>query len=237
MSKVKRLIASTLCAAATWGMASHASAALVTLDGSFFDIVYDDSLLGLYGTPTIVGDTVQWFPSGSPAFTAQVNNSNAGDQINSTLAIRVIADPLYQITGATVNEGGDYFFSGSGTSGVTVTGQLRLADANVSVPDVLTDSIVSPTTFTGNTFPDTTSRNWTANASLTLDAPIQAANISVQNILGAFANGAAPLQTAFIEKNNVFLTVGVAPVPEPGTWAMVGLGLGMIAFSIRRQMR
>jgi hypothetical protein len=31
--------------------------------------------------------------------------------------------------------------------------------------------------------------------------------------------------------------ISVSPVPEPGTWAMLGVGMGMIGFALRRKMR
>lgn len=31
--------------------------------------------------------------------------------------------------------------------------------------------------------------------------------------------------------------ISVSPVPEPGTWAMFGLGVGMIGFALRRKLR
>lgn len=36
---------------------------------------------------------------------------------------------------------------------------------------------------------------------------------------------------------NGAISVAAVPVPEPGTWAMLGLGVGMIGFAIRRKMR
>lgn len=36
---------------------------------------------------------------------------------------------------------------------------------------------------------------------------------------------------------NGAISVAAVPVPEPSTWAMLGLGVGMIGFAIRRKMR
>ena len=59
------------------------------------------------------------------------------------------------------------------------------------------------------------------------------ANVSIQNILAAYVvNG---LGYAFIEKKEAFLTVGVTPVPEPETYAMMLAGLVAIGFLARRR--
>lgn len=218
------------------GVQAGASAAIVTVDGAFFDISYDDALVGLFGTPTIVGDEIKWFPSGSPGFSAKVTGADNLVVTSSTLAVKITADAGYQLTGASLDEGGDYFYFGEATSGVSASGQLRFTSLAPSATTV-TAAIAPTTTFAENGLLDFTTTNWSAAAVVALSTPSTAANISIQNILAAWAAGAPPLQAAFIEKKEVTLSVAVAAIPEPSTWAMLGLGVGMIGFALRRKMR
>lgn len=218
------------------GLQTGASAAIVTVDGDFFDISYDDALVGLFGTPTIVGDDIKWFPSGSPGFSAKVTGADNLVVTSSTFALKITADQGYTLTGSSLSEGGDYFFFGNAVSGVSASGQLRMTSLAPSAPSVI-DSIEASGTFTANPALTFNTKNWTASAVVALSAPATSANVSVQNILAAWAAGAPPLQAAFIEKKEVTLSVGVVPIPEPSTWAMLGLGVGMVGFAIRRKMR
>ncbi|MFO1322307.1 MAG: PEP-CTERM sorting domain-containing protein [Burkholderiales bacterium] len=222
--KIRKWLAGAAVAAALPGAAS---AGMVTLDGAYFDVTYDDALVGLFGTPTIVGDAIKWFPSGSPGFTAKVT---AGDNLvvtNSTFAMSIKADAGYQLTGADLWEAGDYFHFSDGLSGVSVSGQLRVA----GTPSV---AITPTAAFTENAVLDFSTIDWSATASQSLAAPASQANISIQNILAAWAANGAPLQAAFIEKKEVVLSVGVAPIPEPATWAMMATGAILLGFGLRR---
>lgn len=218
------------------GVQASASAAIVTIDGAFFDISYDDALAGLFGTPTIVGDEIKWFPSGSPGFSAKVTGADNLVVTSGTFALKVTADPGYQLTGSSLSEGGDYFFFGEAAAGVSASGQLRMTSLVPSATTV-TSSIAPTTTFLENGPLDFTTADWSAAAVVALSAPATVANISIQNILAAWAAGAPVLQAAFIEKKEVTLSVAVAAIPEPSTWAMLGLGVGMIGFALRRKMR
>lgn len=212
-----------------------ASAAVVTVDGSLyganFDISYDDALLGLFGTPTIVGNSVQWFPSGSPGFTASTSGFDTTVFANSTFAVKITADAGYQLTGASLSEAGDYLVFGTGSM-VAATGQLRMTSLSPSAPTVV-DSIAPTGAFSSGTFGDPTS-NWSATADVALAAPADSANVSIQNILLAYGGNVAGPRLAFIEKKEVTLAVGVAPIPEPATWAMMATGAILLGFGLRR---
>lgn len=218
------------------GVQTGASAAIITIDGDFFDISFDDSLIGLFGTPAIVGDEIKWFPSGSPGFSAKVTGADDLAVTSSTFALKITADDGYKLTGSSLTEGGDYFFFGNAVSGVSASGQLRMTSLTPAAATVI-DGITPDGTFTANPALTFTTNNWSASAVVALSAPATSANVTIQNILAAWAAGAPPLQAAFIEKKEVTLSVGVVPIPEPSTWAMLGLGVGMIGFAIRRKMR
>ena len=212
--------------------AAPASAAIQTVNGSFFDISYDDTLAGLFGTPTIVGNTIQWFPSGSPGFSAY----SAGDGIqkaNSTfgLTITVKPDTAYKITGFDLRESGDYSYFGSGTVGVGLAGQLRVTPQD-PFSSTMISNITSTSPFTPNPVLDFSTKNWNATASVST-AEITKANVSIENLLFAYTPpGSFPTQ-AFIEKKEAFLHVTV--VPEAQTYMMLLAGLGLIGTIAHRR--
>jgi hypothetical protein len=216
-------------------LASSAAGALsasVTLSGSTFDVTYDSALVGLFGTPTLIGDVLSWFPSGSPGFTAQT--SGGISVTNSTFAMTVAAKPGYYLASFGLGEGGDYFYFGTG-AGVAVSGQLRVTP----LPGSVSSTPIAPTTtFSSNVFPDFSTDNWAAS-SAPINAPAMTtlANVSVQNILAAYANPSEFPSYAFIEKKEAFLTVSTVPVPEPETYAMMLAGLGVIGFLASRRRR
>lgn len=222
-----------LAAAAAIAVASiNAGAASVTLSGSTFDVTFDSSLVGLFGTPTIVGDVVSWFPSGSPGFTAQTSSGFA--VTNSTFALQVTAKDGYYLSSFGLSEGGDYFYFGGDPAGVAVSGQLRVTP----LPGSTTNSpITAGTAFTANAFLDFTTQDWSASAStITLDWGVSAANASIENIVAAYVLGSEP-GYAFIEKKEAFLTIATTPVPEPGTYATLLAGLGIIGLLVVRRRR
>jgi len=222
--------------ALSMGIHATAQAAIVTVDGDYFDISYDDSLVGLFGTPAIFGDEIKWFPSGSPGFSAKVTAADNLVVTSSTFALKITADDGYWLAGSSLVEGGDYFFFGDGQDGVSASGQLRMTSL-VPAASTVTSNIVPTAAFTENAALDFQTKNWSAAAVVALSAPSTSANVSIQNILAAWAAGGAPLQAAFIEKKELTLSVSVVPIPEPETWAMFGLGVGMIGFALRRKMR
>ena len=228
----RRLISAIALAGWTW---IGAQAAQVTLVGDRFDVTYDDSLIGLFGTPALVGDVIYWFPSGSPGFSAQVSGADNLEVTNSTFALLVTAKPMWQLTGAGLSEGGDYYYFGSGSAGVAASGQLRMTSLDPAAPTV-SGSITAAAPFVSNSLLDFATRDWSASASVTLAGPSNQANGSIENILSAWAAGGAPLQSAFIEKKEVALSIGVSLVPEVQPVAMFLAGLGVIGWLARRRI-
>lgn len=204
--------------------ASASMAIPVTVVGGNFDISYDSASVGLFGTPTLVGNVLAWFPSGSPGFTAETGSGV--DVTHSTFAVQITAHPGYQLSSFSLTEGGDYFYFGNGT-GVAATGQLRITPLPGSTTAV---PIAAGAPFTANTALDFTTQNWTASAATAaLPAGITWANATVQSLLAAYVTP-QPLGYAFIEQKEAFLTVGVNAVPEPQTWALMFAGLGVVGF-------
>ena len=214
---------------ATALISTSALAATQTLDAGNYTISYDDSLLGLFGTPTLSasGDLV-FTPSGSPGFSAQTGSGLTFT--NSTVALTITADAGYKLTSFNLVEKGDYFKIGS-SSEVAVSGQLRVQD--MVHPSInLSNAIAStaPLNVTSS-FSTLATTNWTASASvgqLSTDRAV----VSIQNILGAFVPGSG---YAFIEKKSAVLDINVTAVPEPQSFAMLLAGLGVVGAMVRRR--
>lgn len=219
------------------GLQTGASAAIVTLDGDFFDISFDSTLTGLFGTPTIVGDAIVWSPSRNTGAYAEagVASGSPVDVTSGTFDLKIIADDGYKITGSSLTEGGNYYFFGPGTVGLQATGDLWMAGLGPAAGPVSSSLTVSTLVSNGSTFNFAT-KQWSGSASVSLGTSVDAAHVSIYNLLAAWAIP-PDSQGAYIEKRNVTLSVGVVPIPEPSTWAMLGLGVGMIGFAIRRKMR
>jgi len=209
--------------------ASSAGAASQTLTTTAFDISFDESVIGLFGTPTLLGDTLFFAPGGAPGFTAQTGDGI--DVTNSTFAFTITAHPGFVLDSFTLVEEGDYFYFGD-AAGVAVSGQLRLNPLAPGGPTL--SSGLAATSFTANAALDFDTRPWSTTASIATD-PLSVGQLSMQNILAAHADG--DMSYAFIEKNNVELTVGVSAVPEPQTYAMMLAGLGMLGFAAGRPRR
>lgn len=206
-----------------------AQAATQTLSATAFDISFDDSVVGLFGTPTLLGNSLFFAPGGSPGFTAQT--AGGIDVTNSTFAFTITANPGFTLDTFTLLESGDYFFFGD-TAGVSATGQLRVKP--LAPNSAVMTSGLAGTPFTANASFDFNTRDWSAGASIS-SGPISVGQVSIQNILAAYADG--DFAYAFIEKKNVELAIGVSAVPEPETYALMLAGIGMLGFASRRRLQ
>jgi hypothetical protein len=227
--RYKSSVAAALLISVCAGQAALATTQ--TLTGAGFSVQYNDALVGLFGTPTLVGNSLVWFPSGSPGFSAQ---SVSGISLtNSTFALQVVAAPGYQLTGLGLFEAGDYFaYAGSGSSAsVAVGGQLRATPASAST---LVAAIAPAAAFSSSPVFDLQTQDWSATAALAL-AGVQTVNVSIQNLLAARVSGSDGL--AFIEKKEVKLSVMASVVPEHETYVLLLAGLGLVAFLQRRTQR
>lgn len=212
----KTAIAALGCAA----VVLSASAAAATLDGTNVSYSFDASKMGLFGAPTVVGDTLEFAPA---AFAV-----NGTGSATATVNITVTALPGYMLTGFNLSEGGAYTLDG-GTA--YIAGFLKAVDIEGSTGNQLTSNI-SGSALTGS------GGDWTGTAAISLpatgwggaDAVVTSVTLTLSNQL--FALGAAS-----ILKDGVSLSAVTTPVPEAETYAMMLAGLGLVGFMVRRRNR
>lgn len=210
-------------------VAQTASASSVTLSGSSVDFTYDDTLLSLFGTPTVLNNSIYFTPVN---FDVASLNGTGINIANATLNLKVTPKIGFDLDTVALNESGDYLLLGRGFKGVEATGQLRAFD--LSDPAVLeTAGIVStPTTATG-----LPTKNWSAFAGINLDTPtwLQGGGIdlSIENILLAYTS--QPNSLAFIEKKFVGVSFITSPVPEPSNRSLFLSSLGLIGYLVHRR--
>jgi hypothetical protein len=209
--------------------AQTASASTVTLSGSSVDFTYDDTLLSLFGAPTVVNDSLYFTPT---SFDVASLNGAGINITNATVNIEITPKIGFDLDSVALDERGDYLLLGHGTEGVEATGQLRAFE--LSNPAILeTASIAStPTTATG-----LPTSNWSAFAGINLDTPTWlpggGINLTIENILLAYTSN--PVSLAFIEKKFVGVSLIASPVPEPSNRSLLLSSLGLIGFLVHRR--
>ncbi|MEQ1529221.1 MAG: hypothetical protein ABL925_07885 [Methylococcales bacterium] len=211
-------------------LAGSAQATVVTQLGTTVSFSYDDSLLGLFGTPTVVGDQLSFSPN---TWVAKATGSQSFDLKNYTANITITAlNSGDSINTIALAEKGDYISKGS-TSYVEVGGQIRVTDANAPLNEVK-DSITPSAAFTqtASYFP---TQNWAATADANVSAfATSSVNVTIENILIALSDKFGDL--GFIEKKGVVLNATVAAVPLPQAVWLFGAGLfGLLSVSKRKK--
>ncbi|MDA8127383.1 MAG: hypothetical protein M0Z73_01610 [Betaproteobacteria bacterium] len=231
MKRMNQLAAGALLLAQAFSGAAFA--ATVTLSGSSVDFTFDDSLMGLFGQPTVSGDTLSFTPVN---FTAQSTNG-AGDVLTSNTAnIQMTAHDGYSFSTLGLAERGDYMLDGGGSS-ANVAGSVRVYDMSNPTRDVTTN--IGSTAALDQT--GLTSHPWEASNSTDLSSwsGTKSINVTFQNLLVASTNGGSSL--AYVDKKYGGLTANtvssVTPVPEAQASAMMLAGLGLIGWQIRRRHR
>jgi hypothetical protein len=226
-------------------VASASNAALVTLPGLGFDVVYDDAILTLGQTaPMIQGSTIIFTPT---QLKAESLNGKGLVSVASAYAFVIAPHDGLFVQGISITERGDYLLRNA-SSWVSVAG-LASATALGSHPldtvsAALQTSAAQPLNLTDGQFHD-----WTANAVLDMSGhPAFASQADVQFSLNTTleastsATATGP-RRAFIEKKfsgeSITLSVATTPaVPEPEQWALALAGLsalGVLGWGQRRR--
>ncbi|CAD6877683.1 hypothetical protein [Methylomonas albis] len=236
--KIKTLL---LAAAGVISMLSgNASAALISLDGDGFTAIYDDTALGLFGTPTLSGDgkSVLFSPLN---FKAQSTGNVGTVFANSNVQFDIKTDSGLSLSGVNLVENGDYrLINRSGSVGlapaVDASGQLRLTNLWNGIDYIASGFSAGLLTNTCSTSSNCPLSVWSASA--TLSTPTVWGNadvrVRIQNDLTAESFIAG--DSALIEKKQStqslvftpFIEGGTTAVPVPGAaWlfgsALVGL--------------
>lgn len=219
-------------------LSGSALAVTTTLAGTNVSFTFDSALLGLYGTPTVSGDSLVFTPT---SFSAQSSNGQGFVMTNATLNIAITANAGYQFSTINLTERGDYFRIGDDAQ-VAVGGQIRVFDQDDPINNEVTGSIVATAPFSATTsFANFSASNWTANASATVpgsgwggdDGIVSGINLTLENLL--IARTSETSSVAFIEKKFAGTTIIISAVPEADTYAMLLAGLGLVGFMARRR--
>lgn len=228
---------STVLAACLMG-ASLASgsvhSAMITIVGTDFDVVYDDTKLGQFGAPTLTGDTLYFTPNN---FRAESLNGQGVVTDNSTLnGLTLVAHAGFHFGSLSMAEFGDYIMTGASSS-VTVGGQLRAFDAFNSILTQTSNSLVVNGATPLNLI-DGLNHDWVAGASITNATPTiipgsspwlagaSQVGLTLENNLSAFtaSTDTGPLR-AMVEKKFNGVAITVQPVPVPAAVWLLGSGL------------
>ena len=226
-------------------LATPAFAAIQTITGTNFDLVYDDTKLGLFDAPSLAGNNIFFTPNN---FKAESLNGAGIVTANSTInGMQLVAKNNFQFGSIDLTEFGDYLMRGS-ESFVDVRGQLRAFDganfANTNTSAALIVSALTPLTII-----DGGNHEWMASASINNSTLSQAGvsgwlsgasvvNITVENLLTAYTESAAGPEQAFIEKKAIGVGLVVtSAVPEPGVWSSLSAGLFVLGLMAARRNR
>jgi hypothetical protein len=206
-----------------------AFAASVTLTGTSVDFTFDDALVGLFGQPTLSGDTLSFTPVN---FNATSSNGEGYKLTDNTVNIQMTAHNGYAFSSVDLAERGDYLLQGGGST-ANVAGQVRVFDTSDPMKDTTTS--IAPTAAMDQTGIST--HPWTAANSTDLTSwnGTKSVNVTFQNLLVASTNGSSSL--AYVDKkySGLTATTAAAPVPEATSSAMMLAGLGLIGWQIRRR--
>jgi PEP-CTERM motif len=213
---------------------SQTHAATILLSGTNFDVQYDSSTLGSYGSPSISGDVVFFTPT---VFKAESLNGNGFATSSGTINFQIIPRNNFAIANISLLEKGDYILRGA-DSFVGISGQTRAFGLSNPLIDV-TNPITPSSTLSIATG---SQQNWLGNSNLNLTrlslSPSEAVNYTVENLLEAYTESAAAgPKRAFIEKKfSAFSVAVVSPVPEPAAWVMMLCGIGFVGLLNRKKM-
>ncbi len=237
MKHMKKLAAAILLL--SQAISGTALAVPVTVAGTTVSFTFDSALSGLFGAPTVTGDALFFTPT---TYKAQSFNGTGFASASQTFNIAVNANSGYLVSALNLSEDGDYYNIGTGSS-VAVGGKFYARDLESPMTPAASSKIQSSLPLTDMTsMADFETTDWTSHANIAIpagwggaDGIVSGVNVTIENIL--LANSTTLGAAAFIEKKFVGLNVVTAPVPEPETYAMLLVGLGLVGFAVRRRAK
>jgi hypothetical protein len=221
-----------LALAAALIIGTHAHAALVTLSGTSVDFIIDDAQPGLAiygGLPTVVGDSLLFFPS---TFRAQSNNGAGVVAVNGTVNFQIVSrNGNLALNTIAVSEFGDYFNTpgaGGSVSAVAQLGAVNLMSSNPPASFRQDIAQTGPLTADGaNTWDLVTDINF---RQVWLN-PTSRVQIDIQNNLSA--TSIANFSESWIQKKFQGMVVDVQVVPLPAAFWLLASALGSL-FGVSR---
>ena len=199
--------------------ASTSMAITVVLTGTHIDVEYDSADVGLFGAPTLTGDTLSWSPG---SFMAKANGGPTVQSSQTT--VKIIVHGGFGVSQANYSEGGSYTKVGSGL--VSASGAVDVAAESPAAP-------VVHVPFTSGGLGAGTAASWSAAvAPISFGAGATRVSFLVSNTLKSFGSASGP---NMIAKTTPILSVVLVAVPEPETFAMMLAGIAALGFIARRR--
>jgi hypothetical protein len=205
--------------------AGAAQSAIITQNGNTVSFTYDDAGLGLFGTPTVSGDSFFFTPTNFKAQSINTGSLGFGNTASTTAVTIKALQNTSSIDSISLTERGDYnqmnvVDNTMSHAKVGVGGQIRALD--VATQDEVTSQI-SHAAF-ATTADDFTTTNWTGTASVdTTSLSSKAITLTIQNLL--FAVSPTVGDYAFVEKKFAGLKVSTSAVPLPAAVWLFGAAL------------
>lgn len=216
---------------AAFFLAHAATAASVTLSGSSVDFTYDDSLVSLFGSPTVLNDTIYFTPTD---FDVTSLNGAGISFTNALVNIGVAPKAGFDLDGVTLFERGTYLLLGPGAKWVEAAGQVSAFD--MMEPGVFSAASLVGTLTTTTGLP---AKYWDATASIDLDSavwqPGGGINLTIENFL--LASTGAPGSMASMSKSYIGASFVASPVPELDDYLLMLAGIGLVGFVVARRSR
>ncbi len=220
-------IRGVLLAAAALTLGAPAHAALVTLSGANVDFIIDDAQAGLSiygGLPTVVGDSLLFFPS---TFRAQSNNGVGTVSVAGTVNFQIVAHSgNLALNTVAVSEFGDYFNTpdaGGSVSAVAQLGAINLMSTNP--PASFRQDIAQTGLLTADG-----ANPWELVTNLDFRQvwlqPTTRVQIDIQNNLSA--TSVANFSESWIQKKFQGMVVDVQVVPLPAAFWLLASALGSL---------
>jgi hypothetical protein len=239
MTRCRRHLLSLAVLGAFAGAGAHAD----ELFGTAFDVIYDPSTLGLFGSLSLVGNTLEFTPNNFIAVSQNGQGVVTPTGATTASGIQLIANPGYNFSLLQLTELGDYQLSGAGSS-VSLSGELIAFDGDASADPVgtYTTSQINATGPLNVMTGLSNTQNWTATAAINNSTTTvggsgpwlsgaTTVDLSIENLLSASTTEAD--SEALIQKKGEFGGVGMtaSTVPVPGAaWLLGGALLMLVGF-------
>ncbi|MFN0133751.1 MAG: PEP-CTERM sorting domain-containing protein [Phycisphaerales bacterium] len=193
--------------------------------GPFFNWANGQNSTGLFGSPSLIGDTFVFFPANFVA----LSENGVMDTKTDTMSVDLFVQPGYKFDGIRISEFGDYSILGQGSVDATAT--LALSDTlnpGRNTSDIMGFNPIFPAT-TG------TNQSWQGDvgrdlALIEFGTPFLNIHLEFTNTLVAIS---IPGSSAVIRKTLVGVPVAIQILPEPGALALLAFG-GLVASRRRR---